>query len=168
MTKMIEIRRINTAYGIRLNHYSNFRINGQAPVQTLPYPELKAEAALQTKFEGNTMTISFNWTLMEEEDTIAIDSTVKTLTEMLVYLYDKMEGVGLGDAFEFELYNEDGSSSFKRNGFLTVTDVSSDAENSIVMNGAITFVVGSSIGIYGLEEISIQEEKERLDGIVDE
>lgn len=168
MTAMIEIRRINTAYGVRLNHYTNFRINGLAPVATLPYPELKAEHAIQTKFEGNTMTISFGWTLKEEEESIAIDSIVKTLPDILSYLYDKMEGVGLEDAFTLELFDAEGNSTFKRSGFLVATDTSSDAENAIVMTGSITFTVGSPIGVYGLKEISVTDEKERLDAILDE
>ena len=137
------------------------------PVQAFAMPESASDDAILTKAEGNTETISFSWTIIDEGNSPARDSSgsyinsftrssdnttwdPRTPEGAYVFLIENFEkfGIDSNDTHEFQLWdNTNNKNLLSKYGTIKRIGIQKGENDPATFNATIEFQVGTDVTV---------------------
>lgn len=144
---MVDVLLKQVAPTVLTYHAKNLQIldiSLDQPSTPFALPESDETQAQIIKVEGNIMTITFSWILLDFGiDLVDEAPSVTTVEEQRDFLLNTFQSKGIDYKFEFELSGV--TPVFKKEGLVTKMVVRKTGDDPIQYTATVTFVVGTVI-----------------------
>lgn len=111
------------------------------PISSFALPECDADNAILVKAEGNTLTLSISWTILEETCNVSSECTpsTKTVQEQIAYWINCFQPDSIEDRYSITVDGITKPGSVKKIHF------SKDSSAPVTYNARIEFAVGNVV-----------------------